>query len=70
MTEYKKVYVILYHDCWQHAECLNECCSAETTQVKGVAMTRELAERIITHLRQRCGHEKWEYEIEEHELVE
>ena len=70
MTEYKKVYVVLYHDYWTHSECEGDCCNAITTQVKCVTATRELAERTIVHLRQRCGHEKYEYEIQEEDLIE
>lgn len=70
MTEHKKVYVVLYHDQWTHCECINDCCSATTTEVKGVASTKEVAEGIVRNLRQRCGHEKYEYEIIEQDLVE
>jgi hypothetical protein len=70
MTEYKKVFVVLYHDRWEHCECINDCCGAETTEVKGVATSRELAEGIINNLLQRCGHERDEYEIQKEDLVE
>jgi hypothetical protein len=42
-----EVYIVVYHDSYRHSECEGDCCNAETTEVKGVTISRGLAEELI-----------------------
>lgn len=65
-----KVFIVLYHNRWEHSECEVDCCCAQTTEIKGVAMTRPLAEGLINKLIQRCGNEREEFVVQEEEVIE
>lgn len=60
-----KVYLVLYHDQYAHSECENECCCAETTEIKAVRLTRELAEKAIDETIERVSYSRSTFEIKE-----
>jgi len=63
-----KIYVVVYHDPYAHSECSSCCCGAETTQVMGVATSREMAENLIESYQKRVNYDREDFEIEEFEL--
>ena len=63
-----KIYLVLYHDKWEHCECDEGCCCAITTEVKAVKTTQLLAEQAIQDLMKRTFHDQDEFEIIEMEL--
>ena len=67
-----KIWLVLYHNQWAHSECIMDCCCAETTEVVGGGLTKQLAEhhkKVIKNTHMSYAEDK-EFEIKEVEILE
>ena len=64
------LYAILYHDPYSHEQCPPECCSATTTIIECVCLTKELAQQYIDSKSNKYVNHKDNYEIAAVELIQ
>jgi hypothetical protein len=60
-----KVYVIIYHDPYEHSECNEGCCGVQTSTIVDIATTKELADIIVSEHLKHHYNRKNDYDIEE-----
>jgi len=59
-----EIYIVVYHDPWQHSECDEGCCAVDTTEVLGTASSFERAEELIQrYLKRMTCYQRKDFEI-------
>ena len=61
-----KIYVVMYHDPYEHSECEGDCCGADSSELILTAPTKDVAELALkNYISKHTYYHRDDFKIEE-----